>query len=207
MEDSSPRDMDATGEQHNSDGLFGSDSDSPSSPGGRRGDEGEHAKPAVSSEPSGGDLFGEGDDDDDHDAPTTSKANRKFGPAERYSTNVVQPPDPSTIKAIKLNNMININNQPFDPLTHVPGPDVYVDRFQNRRLNLHHLNTVRWRWATDPATGERTMQSNTRFVRWEDGSTTLHIGEEVLSVAEVQDTAARRYLYVRVNKLMQVCGD
>lgn len=191
------------------DSLFGSDSNPPTSPEGRRADEGEQSQPAVSNEPYGG-LFGDDGDDDDElgyrdvDAPT-SAATRRIGPAERYSTNVVQPPDPSTIKAIKLNNMININKQPFDPLTHVPGPAVYEDKFENRRLNLHHLNTVRWRWVTDPATGAPTMQSNARFVRWEDGSTTLHIGEEVLSVAEVQDNAARRYLYVRVDKLMQVC--
>ena len=192
------------------DSLFGSQSNPPSSPEGRNGGEGEQPQPTVSNEPYGG-LFGDdGDDEDDQDLPddatTTGKANRKVGPAESYSTNVVQPPDPSTIKILKLSNMININKQAFNPLTHEPGPAVLVDDFGHRRINLHHLNTVRWRWVTDPSTGERTLQSNARFVRWEDGSMTLHIGEEVLSVAEVQDTAARRYMYVRVNKLMQVCG-
>lgn len=200
--------QDKEGSAGEQDDLFGSEPDSPSSSG-HQGDEGEQSPPAAYNEQYGG-LFGDDGEDDDFaqdqpdDAPTTSRANRKVGPAVAYSTNVVQGPEPDTIKTIKLNNMININKQPFDPLRHTPGPEVLTDRFGNSRINLHHLNTVRWRWANDPATGERIMQSNARFVHWADGTTTLHIGEEVLSVAEVQDAAARRYLYVRVSNLMQV---
>lgn len=191
------------------DSLFGSGSDAEEQPHAPQDNNEDAATPERREQYDG--LFGdEEDEDEEQDVPgTAAKRNRKTYSVERHSTFVVQPPSPSTIRTVKLSNMINIKAKPFNPETHEAGSDLVMDQFGNQRLNLHHLNTVRWRWTTDPATGERVPQSNARFVRWEDGSTTLHIGEEVLSVAEVKDQAARRYLYVRVNGLMQVwvgCG-
>ncbi len=186
------------------DSLFGSGSDAEEQPQQQDNQEEQQQTPERREEYDG--LFGdEEDEDEEQDVPgTAARRNRKSAPKERRSTYIVPPPDPSTIRTVKLSNMINIKTQPFDPTTHEAGTDLVQDEFGNQRLNLHHLNTVRWRWTKDPVTGQRVPQSNARFVRWEDGSTTLHIGDEVLSVAEVQDHAARRYLYVRVNGLMQV---
>lgn len=52
------------------------------------------------------------------------------------------------------------------------------DEFGRARVQLAQGAVVRWRWAQGPD-GQQVAQSNARFVRWEDGTTQLLLGDEV----------------------------
>lgn len=49
------------------------------------------------------------------------------------------------------------------------------------RLKLKVENTIRWRQAFDDD-GNSIKESNARFVRWSDGSYSLHLGSEIFDV-------------------------
>ena len=46
-------------------------------------------------------------------------------------------------------------------------------------------NTIRWRYSKDKD-GEEIKESNCRFVRWSDGSLSMHLGNEVFDVVGVE---------------------
>lgn len=50
-----------------------------------------------------------------------------------------------------------------------------------RRLKLKVENTIRWREFLDDE-GNMKKESNARFVRWSDGSYSLHLGGEIFDV-------------------------
>lgn len=50
-----------------------------------------------------------------------------------------------------------------------------------RRLKLRVENTIRWRYGYDKESNV-IKESNARFVRWSDGSMTLHVGSEIFDV-------------------------
>lgn len=49
------------------------------------------------------------------------------------------------------------------------------------RLKLKVENTIRWREDIDKE-GNTIKESNARFVRWSDGSLSLHLGSEIFDV-------------------------
>lgn len=51
----------------------------------------------------------------------------------------------------------------------------------NFRLKLKVENTIRWKEITKQ-NGEFDKLSNARFVRWSDGSMSLHLGSEIFDV-------------------------
>jgi RNA polymerase-associated protein LEO1 len=53
--------------------------------------------------------------------------------------------------------------------------------FQFCRLKLKVENTIRWREAFDKE-GIPCKESNARFIRWSDGSMSLHLGSEIFDV-------------------------
>ena len=82
----------------------------------------------------------------------------------------------------KLPNLVGIQPEAYDRSTHDP-----VAEEEQYRGYVH--NMIRWRYKTDEkgeyvrdANGEPLRESNTRFVKWSDGSLTLHVGKEVLEV-------------------------
>lgn len=83
----------------------------------------------------------------------------------------------------KLPNLVAINPEPYNATTH----DAEKEEEQYRGY-VH--NMIRWRYKTNNSSGEimrdengnPLRESNTRIVKWSDGSYTLHIGTEVLEV-------------------------
>ena len=82
----------------------------------------------------------------------------------------------------KLPNLVAINPEPYNVTTF----DAQKEEEQYRGY-VH--NMIRWRYKCDSsgeiardATGNPIRESNTRLVKWSDGSYTLHIGTEVLEV-------------------------
>ena len=127
------------------------------------------------------DLFG-GDDDDDEGGAAAEGAAAEVKEEEEPSKRGLAPPQelelpqmpapPADAKLVllKLPNILSREARPFDPETFA---DEGMDEESNAHLRLE--NVIRWR----DVDGER--QSNTRLVRWSDGSMTLHVGSEVLS--------------------------
>ena len=91
----------------------------------------------------------------------------------------------------KLPNLVGINYHPYDRRTH--DPEAEEDHY---RGYVH--NMVRWRYredddgeyVRDKVSGEPVRESNTRLVKWSDGSYTLHVGREVLEVDDLDGGAA-----------------
>ena len=60
-------------------------------------------------------------------------------------------------------------------------------------------NTIRWRYSKDKD-GEEIKESNCRFVRWSDGSLSMHLGNEVFDVFKMKVDGEQNHLFVQ-----QVC--
>ena len=56
-----------------------------------------------------------------------------------------------------------------------------LTQFSFNRLKLKVENTIRWREVLDEF-GDKKRESNTRLVRWSDGSLSLHLGSEIFDV-------------------------
>eukprot|EP01134_Creolimax_fragrantissima_P003157 CFRG3157T1 len=72
-------------------------------------------------------------------------------------------------------------------------------------VRLKVVNTVRWRHVLDsngnqvkdPITDEPKMESNARFVTWDDGSISLFVGDEVIEVSERAMGEDVNHLYMK----------
>lgn len=56
-----------------------------------------------------------------------------------------------------------------------------VEKSQSRRL--HNVNTIRWKFSRD-SEGNMTKESNSRYIKWSDGSMSLQLGDEIFDVIE-----------------------
>ncbi|CAA3001087.1 LEO1 homolog isoform X2 [Olea europaea subsp. europaea] len=90
--------------------------------------------------------------------------------------------DPYKMYMIKLSNIVGIDPKPFDPSTYV-AQDFYTTDKSGARRRILPNNIVRWRNVKNPD-GTTTVESNSRFVIWDDGSMQLLIGEESFDVSE-----------------------
>jgi RNA polymerase-associated protein LEO1 len=93
-------------------------------------------------------------------------------------------------------NYVRVDSKPFDR-DYYYGPEEYEDFGQSSQLNreksmtikLRVENTLRWRWVKDEA-GNYTKQSNSRIIRWSDGSLSLRLGKELFDINQNVDTSA-----------------
>merc|ERR1739844_891130 len=65
------------------------------------------------------------------------------------------------------------------------------------RLKLKVENTIRWRQGSDKETGQPRMETNTRIVRWSDGSLSLHLGSEIFDVHKQPLQSDFNHLFIR----------
>lgn len=110
-------------------------------------------------------------------------------------------------------NFVKVDSKPFHPDTYV-GPeqeDEESQQAENLReksmtIKLKVENTVRWRWIKDesgqdvgiilkpftclPDAAAQRRQSNSRVIRWSDGTMSLRLGKELFDVNESIDTSA-----------------
>lgn len=93
------------------------------------------------------------------------------------------PPDQRPVfHLVKLPNLVGIQPKPYDRETH----DLEKEEEEYRGY-VH--NMIRWRYKTNEdgeyirdEHGQPIRESNTRLVKWSDGSYTLHVGTEVLEM-------------------------
>lgn len=86
------------------------------------------------------------------------------------------------IHFVKLPNFLSVEPRPFDPNTYEEDDEEETHDEEGRaRLKLKVENTIRWRERFNDK-GEFVKESNARFVRWSDGSLSLHLGSEIFNV-------------------------
>ncbi|OBZ74215.1 RNA polymerase-associated protein LEO1 [Grifola frondosa] len=96
---------------------------------------------------------------------------------------------------IRMPNFIKVDSKPFHPETYV-GPEQEEEeahhaeslREKSMTIKLKVENTVRWRWVKDEY-GQDRRQSNSRIVRWSDGSLSLQLGKELFDITQTIDTS------------------
>ncbi|CAF1579504.1 unnamed protein product, partial [Didymodactylos carnosus] len=106
------------------------------------------------------------------------------------------------IHLVKLPSFMNVEPRPFDPQYFNEEIRDDDDEENKARLKLKLENTIRWRFNTNE-NGELTRESNTRLVRWSDGSLSLHLGNEIFDVYKTNIEGDHNHLFVRHQKSMQ----
>ncbi|KAM0750590.1 Leo1-domain-containing protein [Meredithblackwellia eburnea MCA 4105] len=100
----------------------------------------------------------------------------------------------------RLPNFLSLQSKPFDEL--MWDPEEAVESANNNsqqgldeeqgaatnKANLPDENYIRWRWAKDDQ-GNPIKQSNSRIVRWSDGSLSLQVGAELFDVSIAVDNS------------------
>jgi RNA polymerase-associated protein LEO1 len=172
-------------------------------------------------------LFGRDNEDDDNDTgpskpssaaaageegdayyrqPTPEEEEEVLrGPPMRVSVPLHDVLDTDQLRLTKLSNIIAIEPRPFDPKTYEPSGAEYIDERGHKRVRLHDTNAIRWRW-TAGADGTPIRESNSRLIRWSDGSVTLNIGDEVMDVREFDISGDHSFLFARHPNLIQGQG-
>ncbi|KAG6850777.1 hypothetical protein H0H93_008815 [Arthromyces matolae] len=95
---------------------------------------------------------------------------------------------------IRMPNFVKVDSKPFHPDTYV-GPEQDDEelgeniRERSMSIKLKVENTLRWRWTKD-MNGSDRRQSNSRIVRWSDGTLSLRLGKELFDINQSLDTSA-----------------
>ena len=102
------------------------------------------------------------------------------------------------IHFVKLPNFLSVDTRPFDTETYEDEIDEEetLDEEGRQRLKLKVGNTIRWRKYIDDK-GETVQDSNARFVKWSDGSLSLHLGSEIFDVYKQPLQNDHNHLFIR----------
>lgn len=101
---------------------------------------------------------------------------------------------------VKLPNFLSIDTHPYDPQWYEDeiDEDENLDDEGRARLKLKVENTIRWRNVVNRETNELNKESNTRVVKWSDGSFSLHLGEEIFDINKLElMTGDNNHLFIR----------
>ncbi|KAJ6496781.1 RNA polymerase II-associated protein [Mycena vulgaris] len=96
---------------------------------------------------------------------------------------------------IRMPNFVKVDSKPFHHETYM-GPEQEEDEAQQAEtlreksmsIKLKVENTVRWRWTKDADDRDR-RQSNSRIIRWSDGTLSLRLGKELFDINQSIDTS------------------
>lgn len=112
---------------------------------------------------------------------------------------------------LRLPNYVKYELRPFDPDSYVDvkpeedkGGKVAADRSLSIQMEIS--NTLRWRWVQRPdgkyvsnmvsyfafliVVNDKVRQSNSRIIKWDDGSMSLQLGKELYDISVNVDTSA-----------------
>jgi len=103
-----------------------------------------------------------------------------------------------SVHFVKLPNFLSVETRPFDPNTYEDEIDdeETLDEEGRARLKLKVENTIRWREKFNEK-GVFVKESNARFVRWSDGSLSLHLGDEIFNVERQALHGDHNHLFIR----------
>ncbi|KAJ7623466.1 RNA polymerase II-associated protein [Roridomyces roridus] len=96
---------------------------------------------------------------------------------------------------IRMPNFVKVDSKPFHHETYM-GPEQEEDEAQQAEtlreksmsIKLKVENTMRWRWTKD-AEDRDIRQSNSRIIRWSDGTLSLRLGKELFDINQSIDTS------------------
>ncbi|PWN41487.1 hypothetical protein IE81DRAFT_324477 [Ceraceosorus guamensis] len=104
----------------------------------------------------------------------------------------------------KLPNFVGFQTTPFDTKTFDMSSDEaeimrtreQIARIQDPglRATVASTCTMRWRWAPEKEineSGKRLRQSNTRVVRWSDGTLSFQLGDELYDITQIPEPGTR----------------
>ncbi|MCL4112848.1 UNVERIFIED_CONTAM: hypothetical protein GTU68_028844, partial [Idotea baltica] len=102
------------------------------------------------------------------------------------------------IHFVKLPNFLSVDTRPFDNELYEDELDdeETLDEEGRARLKLKVENTIRWRTTFDKE-GNLLKESNTKLVRWSDGSMSLHLGAEIFDVYKQPLQGDHNHLFIR----------
>lgn len=102
------------------------------------------------------------------------------------------------IHFVKLPNFLSVETRPFDTETYEDEIDEEetLDEEGRARLKLKVENTIRWRNVFNDES-KLIKESNARFVKWSDGSMSLHLGSEIFDVYKQPLQGDHNHLYIR----------
>ncbi|CAF3090488.1 unnamed protein product, partial [Rotaria sp. Silwood2] len=106
------------------------------------------------------------------------------------------------IHLVKLPSFMKVEPKPFDRQYFNEEIRDEDDEESKARKKLGLENTIRWHYNTNE-NGETIRESNTRLVRWSDGSLSLHVGKEIFDVSKANIQSDHNHLFVRHQKSMQ----
>ncbi|PBK72322.1 hypothetical protein ARMSODRAFT_953997 [Armillaria solidipes] len=96
---------------------------------------------------------------------------------------------------IRMPNFVKIDTKPFHPETYMgpehdeeEGQQAQTLREQSMTIKLKVENTVRWKWTKNEF-GDDVRQSNSRVIRWSDGTLSLRLGKEYFDINQSIDTS------------------
>uniref|UniRef100_H2YRA0 RNA polymerase-associated protein LEO1 n=1 Tax=Ciona savignyi TaxID=51511 RepID=H2YRA0_CIOSA len=104
----------------------------------------------------------------------------------------------SSIHFVRFPNFISAEARPFDPAVYEDEieEDELLDEEGRTRLKLKVENTMRWKKYVDE-NGIELQESNSRLVRWSDGSMSLHLGSEIFDVHQMSLQGDHNHLFIR----------
>lgn len=166
-----------------------------------------------------GALFGSDDDDDDDDkghgrrprspGSDSDREERRdqvpTGPPMEIEAPLLPLPPHDSLCLLRSTNIIGIQPRAFDPETYEVEEETYIDESGRERVRLANNAVIRWRMRRLPD-GREVRESNARFVRWEDGSMQLLLGDEVLDVAEQDISHNNQYLFALRSVIQVRCA-
>jgi len=111
------------------------------------------------------------------------------------------------IHFVKLPNFLSVETRPFIPANYEDEIDEEetLDEEGRQRLKLKVENTIRWRERFNDE-GVFVKESNARFVRWSDGSLSLHLGNEIFNVYKQPLQGDHNHLFIRQGTGLQGQG-
>ncbi|KAG9122232.1 hypothetical protein FRC07_001482 [Ceratobasidium sp. 392] len=90
---------------------------------------------------------------------------------------------------MRMPNFLKLDTKPFHQDTYEgPQEDYEGEAKKESAIMLDVTNTVRWRWVQGE-NGQMKKESNSRIVRWSDGSMSLQLGTEVFDITSNMDGA------------------
>ncbi|CAN6585076.1 unnamed protein product [Malus baccata var. baccata] len=138
--------------------------------------------------------------DSEEDNIEAKPRDKPVGPPLELEIPLRPPPArPEKMNMIKVSNIMGIDPKPFDPKTYVEEDTFVTDESGSKKRIRLENNIVRWKRVRNPD-GTTTSESNTRFVRWSDGSLQLLIGNEVLDISVQEAQHDQAHLFLRHEK-------
>jgi RNA polymerase-associated protein LEO1 len=108
---------------------------------------------------------------------------------------LVDPPQ-GPIRLAQFRTLLDIESHPYNADKFTLEDTVEYDEEGVRIARAPVLNRIRWRLADQPdaQAGALQRESNARFVRWDDGSLSLFLGNECVDVTENEVEHGRQVL-------------